>query len=106
MQVLLSKINCKVTDASFDYKGSITIDSDIMAKVGLKQYQVVDVNNCNGNRDVTYVIKGKSGSGIIACNGALAARHKKGDKIHINAYGYWPRFLLSFHKPKEYTILK
>lgn len=50
-----------------------------------EQVQVVDVNN--GNRFVTYVIKGKENSGVICLNGAAARQVSVGDKVIIMSYG-------------------
>ena len=89
IEVLANKLQeVVVTHSSVGYKGSITIDEDIMDKADLSEYQAVDVNNHNGNRDKTYILKGKRGSGVIAINGALSKRHKKGDKVHVLAYKY------------------
>lgn len=88
-EILIAKINCRVTGSDVNYRGSITIDEELMDLTGLKEYDVVYVNNVNGNRDKTYVIKGKAGTGCIEINGALSPRHSVGDKIHINAYAFF-----------------
>lgn len=75
-----------VTHSSVEYRGSITIPGELMDKAGIRQYQEVHINNVNGNRDVTYVLRGDNPD-IIAVNGNLSARHKVGDIIHVNAYG-------------------
>lgn len=86
--ILKSKIHrATVTQAELDYVGSITIDSELMEKSGIIEYQrvqVVDINN--GNRLETYVIAGERGSGIICLNGAAARCVKVGDKVIIMAY--------------------
>lgn len=86
--VLKSKIHrATVTQAELDYVGSITIDSELMEKSGIIEYQrvqVVDIDN--GNRLETYVIAGERGSGIICLNGAAAKCVKVGDKVIIMAY--------------------
>jgi len=86
--MLKSKIHkVIVTQADIDYVGSITIDEDLMNKVGLLEGEkVLVVDNTNGNRLETYVIKGKRGSGIIGINGAAAHLIKKGDEIIIIAF--------------------
>jgi len=89
IEFLIAKINATVTQSSIHYEGSITIDEDIMDRAGIYEYQAVFVNNPNGNRNKTYVLKGKRGSGIIGINGALSPLHKVGDKIHINAFGFY-----------------
>jgi aspartate 1-decarboxylase len=84
-----SKIHrVKVTQAELNYVGSITIDEDLMDAAGLiENEQVHIVNNNNGERFVTYVIKGERTSGMICLNGAAARRVQIGDIIIIIAYG-------------------
>ncbi len=57
--VMKSKIHrVKVTQAELNYVGSITIDEDLMDAAGLiENEQVHIVNNNNGERFITYVIK-------------------------------------------------
>jgi hypothetical protein len=63
--IMKSKIHrVKVTQAELNYVGSITIDEDLMDAAGLlENEQVHIVNNNNGERFVTYVIKGERGFG-------------------------------------------
>jgi len=56
----------------------------------------VDVNN--GNRFVTYVIKGKENSGVICLNGAAARQVSVGDKVIIMSYGILEKTDVD-HKP-------
>lgn len=102
IEVLKSKINAKVTQSSVSYKGSITIDADILDSCGIREYEAVEVNNVNGNRDRTYVIAGERGSGVIGCNGALAVRHATGDTIHINCF----RFIDEDANVKEPIVIR
>lgn len=67
-----------------EYEGSITLDKKLCEAAGLQQYDVVEVNNFNGNRDRTYILFGQDGCCQI--NGALSARHKVGDEIHVLAF--------------------
>src|SRR5215217_6660810 len=87
--IIKSKIHrVKVTQAELNYVGSITIDEDLIDAAGLvENEQVHIVNNNNGERFVTYVIKGERGSGMICLNGAAARRVQIGDIIIIIAYG-------------------
>ena len=72
--VLRSKIhNATVTEANLAYIGSITIDADLIERVGLwPGERVLVVSNTSGARLETYVIKGERGSGNICMNGAAA----------------------------------
>jgi aspartate 1-decarboxylase len=86
--VLKSKIHCaRVTEANLNYMGSITIDEDLMDAAGmLEGEQVHIVNNNNGERFVTYIIKGERGKGQICLNGAAARLVQPDDVVIIMAY--------------------
>ena len=85
---LKSKIHrVRVTEANLNYVGSITIDEDLMDAAGLIEGEKVQiVNNNNGERIETYVIKGERGSGCICLNGAAARRTAVGDIVIIMGY--------------------
>lgn len=89
IQVLRAKIHhAIVTEANLHYRGSLTLDEDMMDAVKLFEYekiQVVNVNN--GERIETYVIKGKRGSGVCCLNGPAARKGMKGDPVIIMSYG-------------------
>ena len=86
--VLKSKIHCaRVTEANLNYMGSITIDEDLMDAAGMVEgEQVHIVNNNNGERFVTYIIKGERGKGQICLNGAAARLVQPDDVVIIMAY--------------------
>lgn len=88
VNIVKSKIHrVTVTEACLDYIGSITIDEDLMDAANIianERVQVVDNNN--GNRFETYVIKGERGSGVICVNGAAAHLVNVGDVVIIMAY--------------------
>ena len=86
--VLKSKIHCaRVTEANLNYMGSITIDEDLMDAAGMIEgEQVHIVNNNNGERFITYIIKGERGSGKICLNGAAARLVQPDDVVIIMAY--------------------
>jgi aspartate 1-decarboxylase len=86
--LLKSKIHrARVTGASLDYEGSLTIAEDLMEKAGLLPYERILCSNlANGARFETYVIKGRRGSGVIELNGAAAHRGKIGDRLTIMAF--------------------
>ncbi|MRS60812.1 aspartate 1-decarboxylase [Larkinella terrae] len=99
--VMKSKIHrVRVTQAELNYVGSITIDEDLMDAAGLlENEQVHIVNNNNGERLITYVIKGERGSGIICLNGAAARRAQVGDIIIIISYGMMTTDEAKTYKP-------
>lgn len=88
IQVLKSKIHkAKVTQAELNYEGSITIDEDLMIASQIGEWEkVLVVNNNNGERLETYVIKGEKGSGVICMNGAAARKVQVGDLLIIMSF--------------------
>ena len=88
IEVVKSKIhNVTVTGANLNYIGSVTIDEDLMDASNLIENEKVHVLNMNsGDRLITYVIKGKRGSGEICLNGPAARRTSIGDVIIIMSY--------------------
>jgi len=78
-----------VTYANLNYVGSITIDEDLMEASNILEGERVQVvNNNNGARLETYVIKGERGSGTICLNGAAARHAQVGDIVIIIAYAF------------------
>ena len=78
--------------------GSITIDEDLMDAANLisgEKVQIVDNNN--GERFETYIIKGERGSGAICLNGAAARKVQVGDTIIIISYA-----LIDFEEAKRF----
>ncbi len=102
IQRFKSKIHrATVTQADLNYVGSITIDEDLMDAANLIEGERVQiVNNNNGARLETYVIKGERGSGVICLNGAAARRVAVGDIVIIIAYGYMDFEEAKTFKPK------
>lgn len=100
IEVLKSKLHCvQVTEANLNYMGSITIDEDLMDAAGLiagEKVQIVDNNN--GERFETYIIRGERGSGCICLNGAAARKVQVGDTIIIMSYG-----LMDFEEAKTFA---
>ncbi|HZY35385.1 MAG TPA: aspartate 1-decarboxylase [Mucilaginibacter sp.] len=90
IEVLKSKIHrAKVTQAELNYVGSITIDEDLMDAANLIANEKVQiVNNNNGARFETYVIRGERGSGTICLNGAAARLAQLGDIVIIMSFAH------------------
>lgn len=88
LSILKSKIHCAtVTEANLHYMGSITIDEVLMEAANLLPGEHVHVvNNMNGERIETYVIRGERNSGCICLNGAAARRFQPGDEVIIMSY--------------------
>ncbi|MFZ4455845.1 MAG: aspartate 1-decarboxylase [Bacteroidales bacterium] len=88
IEVVKSKIHrATITDANLNYIGSITIDEDLMEAANLIEFEKVQVvNNNNGERLETYVIRGERGTGTICLNGAAARKAQAGDIVIIVSY--------------------
>jgi aspartate 1-decarboxylase len=99
IQVIKSKLHrVTVTEANLNYIGSITIDEDLMEAANLIEGEKVQiVNNNNGERIETYVIKGIRGSGRICLNGAAARKVQPGDIVIIMSYA-----LMDFEEAKQF----
>ncbi len=77
----------RVTEANVNYIGSITIDQDLLDKVGILPLEEVDIVNLNnGKRWSTYALPGARGSGEICPNGGAALLCEPGDILIIYAY--------------------
>lgn len=100
IEVLKSKLHCvKVTEANLNYMGSITIDEDLMDAANMIEGEKVQiVDNNNGERFETYIIKGERGSGCICLNGAAARKVIAGDTIIIISYA-----LMDFNEAKTFS---
>ncbi len=85
-----SKIHrATITEANLNYVGSITIDEALMDAANMQEGERVQVvNNNNGERLETYIIKGERGSGVICLNGAAARRAEVGDTVIIISYAW------------------
>lgn len=101
IEVLKSKIHrVRVTQAELNYVGSITIDEDLLDAANILANEKVQiVNNNNGARFETYVIKGERGSGIICLNGAAARLAQVGDIIIIISYAQLDFEAAKKHQP-------
>ncbi len=88
IEILRAKIHrVTVTQSELHYVGSITVDGDLLDAAGILENEVVQVLNVdNGERIMTYAIKGKRGSGTICLNGPAARRAQVGDVVIILAY--------------------
>lgn len=99
IEVMKSKLHCvRVTEANLNYMGSITIDEDLMDAANLIANEKVSiVDNNNGERFETYIIKGERGSGKICLNGAAARKVQVGDIIIIMSYA-----MMDFEEAKKF----
>lgn len=102
VSMLKAKIHqATVTEANLYYVGSITIDGEILDKLGLHEYEQVHVVNINnGSRIETYIIRGREGSGVFCLNGAAARFFYEGDKIIVMSYCQIENIEAKKHAPK------
>ncbi|WP_077000461.1 aspartate 1-decarboxylase [Variovorax sp. KK3] len=100
--LLKSKIHrVAVTDCELHYEGSCAIDEDLLDAAGMAENEQVHIWNINnGERFVTYAIRGERGTGIISINGSAARRAAVGDLIIIAAFGLVPEDQVQAHRPK------
>lgn len=100
----ITLLKCKihratVTAADLNYEGSISIDPKLVEASGLREFERVEIYNCNnGNRFATYVIFGKDGE--VCLNGAAARLVHKGDQVIIAAYASMDEREAASHKPR------
>ena len=99
IEVVKSKIHrVTVTEANLNYIGSITIDEDLLDAANLiANEKVSSVNNNNGERFETYIIKGERGSGVVCLNGAAARKAQPGDIIIVMSYA-----MMDFEEAKSF----
>ena len=80
--------------------GSITIDEALMEAAHILPHERVQVvNNNNGARLETYVIKGARGSGVVCLNGAAARCVQPGDIVIIMSYAMMTEEEARAHTP-------
>ncbi len=101
LTMLKSKIHrATVTQANLNYRGSITIDQDLLEAAKILPHEKVQVvNNNNGARFETYVIRGERGSGIICLNGAAARLAQPGDSVIVISYAMMTQEEAMVHQP-------
>lgn len=87
--MLKSKIHrATVTACELHYEGSCAIDENLLDAADLRENEQVHIwNIANGERFVTYAIRGERGSGIVSLNGSAARRAALGDLVIIAAFG-------------------
>jgi aspartate 1-decarboxylase len=100
--MLEAKIHkARVTESNQDYEGSLTLDESLMEAAGMVPYEQVHVYNIsNGERFVTYLIKGQKETGVVGINGAAAHKAKVGDELIIASYVVLEEEKTGFFSPK------
>ena len=100
--MLKSKLHrVTATHADLHYEGSCAIDEDLLEAANLLENEQVHIWNINnGERFITYAIKGERGSGMISVNGSAARRASAGDLLIIAAFAQVHEDQVATHKPK------
>jgi aspartate 1-decarboxylase len=100
--LLKSKIHrVAVTDCELHYEGSCAIDEDLLAAANIAENEQVHIWNINnGERFVTYAIRGQRGSGMISVNGSAARRAAVGDLIIIASFAQVHEEQVAAFQPK------
>ena len=106
VDILLAKVHgITVTEADLNYRGSLTLDANIMEAAGMMEYQkVLVVNNSNGERLETYLIRGEKDSGVCCLNGAAAYKGEKGHQLILMVFGYMDEYIARSYKPTRVFI--
>ena len=106
--ILKSKIHrAVVTETHLDYEGSLTIDESLLEAANMVPFEQIHVYNItNGERFVTYIIKGEKDSGVIGVNGAAVHKASVGDMLIIASFTLMDDEELSFFCPKVILVDK
>jgi aspartate 1-decarboxylase len=90
----------RVTRADLHYEGSCGIDSELLERAGIREFQHIEIYNVeNGERLTTYAIKATAGSGEVCLNGAAARKAMTGDHLIICAYSIYSQADLAEYRP-------
>lgn len=100
--LLKSKIHrVKTTHCELHYEGSCAIDEDLMDAANIMENEQIHIWNVdNGERFVTYAIKGERGSGMISVNGSAARRACTGDLLIIASFAQVEEKDVAGHQPQ------
>ena len=100
--LLKSKIHrATVTQCELHYEGSCAIDEDLLDAANIADNEQIHIWNINnGERFVTYAIRGERGSGMISVNGSAARRASQGDLVIIAAFAQVHEDQVKTHEPQ------
>ena len=103
-RMMKSKIHrATVTGAELDYAGSISLDTELMKRADIAEFEqvaVLDVDN--GNRFETYAIAGEAGQ--VQLNGAAARLVEVGHKVIVITYADYDDAELSSFEPRVVKV--
>ncbi|WP_320824054.1 aspartate 1-decarboxylase [Reinekea sp.] len=90
----------RVTHAVPNYEGSCAISGDLLDLAGILEYEQIYIYNVtNGERFITYAIRGEDLAGIISVSDAAALKVNVGDRLIICAYAALSSTELAGFKP-------
>ena len=100
--LLKSKIHrVAVTQCELHYEGSCAIDENLLEAANIAENEQIHIWNINnGERFITYAIRGERGTGMISVNGSAARRASTGDLIIIAAFAQVHEDNVATHQPK------
>jgi len=100
--LLKSKIHrASVTHCELHYEGSCAIDQDLLDAANIADNEQIHIWNVdNGERFITYAIRGERGSGMISVNGSAARRAAVGDLLIIAAFAQVHEDNVATHEPQ------
>ena len=100
--LLKSKIHrVAVTQCELHYEGSCAIDENLLDAANIAENEQVHIWNINnGERFITYAIRGERGTGMISVNGSAARRASVGDLIIIASFAQVHEDNVVGHEPK------
>ena len=100
--LLKSKIHrVAVTQCELHYEGSCAIDENLLEAANIAENEQIHIWNINnGERFITYAIRGERGTGMISVNGSAARRASVGDLIIIAAFALVSDDEVAAHQPQ------
>ncbi len=100
--LLKSKIHrVSTTQCELHYEGSCAIDENLLDAANICENEQVHIWNINnGERFITYAIKGERGSGMISVNGSAARRASVGDLLIIASFAQVHEKDVAAHEPQ------
>ena len=100
--LLKSKIHrVAVTQCELHYEGSCAIDENLLEAANIAENEQIHIWNINnGERFITYAIRGERGTGMISVNGSAARRASAGDLIIVAAFAQVHEDNVATHQPK------
>jgi aspartate 1-decarboxylase len=100
--LLKSKIHrATVTQCELHYEGSCAIDENLLEAANICEHEQIHIWNINnGERLVTYAIKGERGTGMISVNGSAALKATVGDLVIIAAFAQVHEDQVTGHEPQ------